>query len=285
MFPVGRISLESITKMTLHVGTLKCPAIGTESICITIRQDGQVYCLTSAVCLAAYFKDLKRLEDGNIDWRELLQDETFSAQLTDIRSLAAFSAISSGQKLGQRSCNNSEGDRLESNSGKKLEMVVETDVCLKTVKSDLSDNERGRIFDEVNKESRNETNILSSKCDKKADISMVTDRKTRRETDQPLFTYEFPSFSSLKYDNMSREPKSIRGPISEHLTIENSVESIENIVVKPCHIYTVPKTEQTLRRVFQTQDFKINDFDKHENELFFQLASTVLIFGEFLLVS
>lgn len=272
MFPVDRISLESITKMTLHVGTLKCPSIGTESICITIRQDGQVYCLTSAVCLAAYFKDLKRLEDGNIDLRELLHDETFSAQLTDIRSLAAFSAISSGQKLGQRSCNNSEGDRLESNSGKKLEMVVETDVCLKTVKSDLTENE----------ESRNETNILSSKCDKKADLVMVTDHKTRRETDQPLFTYEFPSFSSLKYDNMPREPKSIRGPISEYLTIENSVESIENIVVKPCHIYTVPKTEQTLRRVFQTQDFKINDFDKHENELFFQLASTVLIFGEFL---
>lgn len=272
MFPVDRISLESITKMTLHVGTLKFPSIGTESICITIRQDGQVYCLTSAVCLAAYFKDLKRLEDGNIDLRELLHDDTFSAQLTDIRSLAAFSAISSGQKLGQRSCNNSEGDRLESNSGKKLEMVVETDVCLKTVKSDLTENE----------ESRNETNILSSKCDKKADLVMVTDHKTRRETDQPLFTYEFPSFSSLKYDNIPREPQLVRGPISEHLTIENSVESIENIVVKPCHIYTVPKTEQTLGRVFQTQDFKINDFDKHENELFFQLASTVLIFGEFL---
>uniref|UniRef100_A0A8D8X0H3 Peroxisomal leader peptide-processing protease n=1 Tax=Cacopsylla melanoneura TaxID=428564 RepID=A0A8D8X0H3_9HEMI len=54
----------------------------------------------------------------------------------------------------------------------------------------------------------------------------------------------------------------------------------ENTRVRPCLIYKITEAESTLRKMFLTQDFKINNnTDRAENELFFQLASTVVIFG------
>ncbi|XP_008481562.1 uncharacterized protein LOC103518282 [Diaphorina citri] len=53
----------------------------------------------------------------------------------------------------------------------------------------------------------------------------------------------------------------------------------DSVIVRPCLVYKMTEVEETLRRIFRTQDFKINDTNASENELFFHLASTVVIFG------
>lgn len=284
--PLTQPCKRPISKMALHVGTLKLSVTGTESICITILQDDQVYCLSSAVCFTPY---LNRFEDAMERIDRILHDDALSCEVTDIRKLLECRTIRPGQKFGRNdnltSCKDSGRDRLEDTKyGQKqaLEMTGVRDVGLNSVESNLTENYCELILEEENEWAENEKNLWSlSNCENIfcQRMNIVTNSdcipycKTRVDEDPPCF-YSESDHPSPRYD---LQTNSANAGMPKHLAKEN-IEG--RIVVKPCHIYKIPGAEQTLRRIFRTQDFKINNSDRRENELFFQLASTVVIFGK-----
>ncbi|KAL1462379.1 hypothetical protein WDU94_014217 [Cyamophila willieti] len=84
------------------------------------------------------------------------------------------------------------------------------------------------------------------------------------------------SLKELEISEKSRELQSITK--SPHYQLGNHCN--ERLRVRPCLIYKMTEAESVLRKLFLTQDFKINDNrDRADDELFFQLASTLIIFG------
>lgn len=300
--------------MALHIGTLKLPSAGTESTCLTILQGDHVYCLTSAMCLAPYFNQ----SEDTPEISKILHDDSLSAELTDVGSLNFRGAqtcqpkSSRAEMLGSKVTSNSD-ETLKNNLTRCKDLprqtTRKTPYSEQTLKKNLTSCKNLVSKEEAYKQNAaKRVNLNSVKSDSvnnnNADIAGATlsvrDRVTENKIIHTKHLFDKVNNVNARSDinaDCKGRLDTTRADSSDHYfesapTEDSQLNSAKSpagrviqldnksVVVKPCFVHQMPEVQQTLRRIFKSQDFKINDRDMSQNELLFELASIVIIFGK-----
>ncbi|KAI5745629.1 hypothetical protein M8J76_012915 [Diaphorina citri] len=270
--------------MALYIGTLRFDSTDTESICITIIQDGQVFCLVSATCVTQYYS---QNSGEDVGFNKILYDNTVYAELTDIRTVQMSNPTQNSRGYGNPSRNGKRSENGARYNGNNVEATTifknnSNSTALNACKviKDTTKNtvENGDIFDQAG-------NSVNESLDNKLSQSNIL-RKTKASDTK----FNAPDNQRVRIgDNVVKELiGKENGSATKELSGKGNDDSVrkelsdkgnDSVIVRPCLVYKMTEAEETLRRIFRTQDFKINDTNASENELFFQLASTVVIFG------
>lgn len=246
--------------MEFHVGTLRLPSLETESPCITILQGDQVYGLVSATCLTPYFSKQEIVNDINLN--KIISSDFFSAEITDIRSISSFN---NRPKENWR-----QNKRVESGSS---EIATKQSSDFRSKNLDVTKlNYSGSAgqFPSVDVEETSNTRM----------DTIVTFGKPKHDVEKSLSKNGELIFTTTDIITSAFHNSDSSNSLIQILDKECFSNTDDDIIpVRPCLVYTIPGVEQTLRKIFLSGNFIINEDKDVDRDLFFKLASTIAIFG------